>query len=96
MSEVMTKCPKCNREGFNGHCRECGYVAALDICVRMKPGRCANGAELGGGTRWHAVPYGQYKAICGTEPGRRTPGWSSWHDSKVVTCPTCKKRLEKR
>jgi hypothetical protein len=57
-------------------------------------GRCRNGAERDHGTRWHAVPIGGYKALCGAEPGRRSVGWSSGRiEDQGVTCPRCKKRL---
>lgn len=57
-------------------------------------GRCANGFEADGGTRWHAVPAAEddrpagYKALCGRAPGKRSAGWSS-KAGKVVTCPRC-------
>ena len=88
-------CPKCNWTMQDGLCVECGYIPELGYSVRMKPGRCASGAELGKGTLWHAVMPNEYNAICGTKPGRLTPGWSSWHNSKVVTCPKCIKKISK-
>jgi hypothetical protein len=63
----------------------------------MKPGRCANGAQRDHGTLVHAVDteyeWGSMEAaLCGTRPGRRTPGWSSYeHDA--ATCPKCLKKL---
>lgn len=92
--ELYSKCPVCYWPLQDSLCRECGYMLDLGYHVRMKPGRCANGAELGSGTLWHAVLPDNYKAVCGTEPGRRTPGWSSWHNSKEVTCPKCLKKLD--
>jgi hypothetical protein len=90
-------CPNCKSKNYttDGHCKDCGYVVKLDICVRQKAGRCANGAELGSGVLWHAIPksgesWGRIdKALCGARPGKRTPGWSSYHASTVITCPKC-------
>jgi hypothetical protein len=88
-------CPICASEYYkDGHCTDCGYVPALGLCVQIKPGRCANGSELGGGSIWHATKPGEYKALCGTKPGRLTPGWSSWHYSNVITCPKCLKKWQ--
>ena len=60
-------------------------------------GRCANGAEQDGGTRWHAVPAESWKALCGAEPGRRSAGWGPWDrreaEGQEVTCPRCLKRM---
>jgi hypothetical protein len=64
-----------------------------------KPGRCANGSQLDAGTRVHAVDteydWGSFEpALCGTRPGRRTPGWSS-DERDHATCPKCLKKLER-
>jgi len=69
--------------------------------VRSKTGRCANGMQLDAGIRGHAVPqretsgivHFEGKAICGTEPGRRSR-WSESQWINTVTCPACLKRLE--
>jgi hypothetical protein len=55
-------------------------------------GRCADGAERDSGTRYHAVPRGAHRAVCGAEPGRRSAGWSS-HAGAAVTCARCVARL---
>jgi len=97
-------CPNCKSKNYttDGHCKDCGYVVKLDICVRQKSGRCANGAELGHGILWHAVPksgesWGNIdRALCGARPGKRTPGWSGWHNSKEITCLKCLKRFSKQ
>jgi hypothetical protein len=60
----------------------------------MLTGRCMNGAERDHGTRAHAVPIGERKALCGAKPGRRSVGWSSYRES-TVTCPRCLKKLAK-
>lgn len=59
-------------------------------------GRAASGAQLGGGTLYHATDSGAYgigKALCGKQPGRRSAGWSCY-PGKSVTCPRCLKKLE--
>lgn len=65
----------------------------------MKPGRCANGAQRDAGTLIHAVEtddeWGSYHAaLCGTQPGRRTPGWSNEPAHDHATCPRCLKKLQ--
>jgi hypothetical protein len=65
----------------------------MNIC-RLS-GRCANGGELDGGTRYHAVPDGSYKALCGATYGRSSAGWSS-NEGTAVTCPRCLKKLSRQ
>jgi hypothetical protein len=60
--------------------------------ARTKAGRCANGAERDHGKVSHAVPVNSWKAICGTEPGRTSAGWSSFA-SPAITCPRCRRKL---
>lgn len=62
-----------------------------------KAGRAWNGAHRDAGTIVHLVegenPNGSWftKSLCGTEPGRRSYGWSP--TSKEVNCKKC---LDKR
>lgn len=51
-------------------------------------GRCSDGSERGKGSRFHAVPTGMYRALCGARPGRHSAGWS-WTPGDAVTCPRC-------
>lgn len=69
------------------------------IIAAKKAGRCTSGYELGQGTVIHAVEgelnswneiYG--KALCGTEPGRRSVGWTVMQE-KPVTCQKCLKKI---
>lgn len=65
----------------------------------MKPGRAANASQLGAGTLIHAVDteetWGSFQpALCGTRPGKRTPGWGS-DEYDAPTCPRCLKKLAK-
>jgi hypothetical protein len=99
----LPTCIKCARYwGLNtdGVCERCVIEAqdeARGYSIMMLAGRCANGAERDAGTRWHAVPIGQYKAKCGITYGRRSGGWSSAQPSdRVVTCPRCIKKLERK
>lgn len=63
--------------------------------ARYLAGRCANGAERDGGTLFHAVPAESWKALCGSQPGRRSAGWGTpWKDEQPVTCPRCLKRMK--
>jgi hypothetical protein len=62
-----------------------------DVVPLRKTGRCASGAELDGGTLYHAVPMGSNpwsRALCGTAPGKRGNGWSQYPGEKV-TCVKC-------
>ena len=76
-------------------CEQCKIDERRGYRVSSLAGRCANGAERDHGTRYHAVRTGEYKAVCGAEPGRRSVGWCDWGYGGEVTCPRCLKRLEK-
>lgn len=54
-------------------------------------GRCADGAQRGGGTRTHLVPMGTAfgRALCGAKPGRLSSGWSAVDGPETPTCPRC-------
>lgn len=61
-------------------------------------GRCANGAERDGGRIYHAVALvGECSlggvALCGKTYGRKSAGFV-W-ETAPVTCPRCKKKMEK-
>lgn len=67
----------------------------------MKPGRCANGAERDHGSLVHAVDteldWGSMApALCGTRPGKRTPGWVESYKGNTVTCPKCLKKMKEQ
>jgi len=66
-------------------------------------GRLANGFESDQGKRIHAVPStcGHYDstaiALCGANPGRRSGGWDVDNvANRLVTCPRCMQKMEKR
>lgn len=65
-----------------------------------KAGRAWNGAHRDAGTVVHIVegdePNGYWgnKALCGTEPGRRSYGWSK--TDKEVNCKNCIKKNSKQ
>lgn len=56
-------------------------------------GRCRSGGDNTGVVA-HAVPAGQWAALCGKEPGRLSAGWSEYIDD-AVTCPRCLRKIEK-
>jgi len=64
----------------------------------VKTGRCANGSERDRGRVVHLVRGSRTgdcwfaKALCGTEPGRLSAGWSEAMTEAEVTCPRCLKR----
>lgn len=97
---VLAQTPKrCYDHDQDDPCPDCAADKARGYTVRVLAGRCANGSELGGGARWHAVQIGEHgmdwTAMCGAKPGRRSAGWSRWIvRGQAVTCPRCAKKLE--
>lgn len=91
--------PHCRYHLFDlvdGNCPQCVEDDARGYEVLQLAGRCANGFQLDGGTRWHAVRKDEYRAVCGATYGRRSVGWSSYIKlHQPVTCPRCLKKLEK-
>ena len=66
---------------------------------RVKLGRLSNGFESDHGYVVHACSsnissYCGGKALCGTEPGKKSVGWSP-ADYPEITCPKCIKKLNK-
>ena len=82
-------------------CRQCVIDRERGYRVRSLAGRCANGAELDHGTRFHALKAigvigdDTNTALCGAKPGRRSVGWTTWGSDQAVTCPKCLKKLER-
>jgi hypothetical protein len=71
------------------------------ITPAKKAGRCANGAELDQGSVIHGVAgkpnnYGDVfgKALCGTQPGRRSVGWTTMSE-KSISCPKCLNKIRR-
>ncbi len=62
----------------------------VELFIKAKAGRRANGNESDKGLITHAV-LGKHglTALCGTKP---THDWGEWEESKV-TCEKCLKRL---
>jgi len=59
-------------------------------------GRCADGSQLGGGSRFHIVAEGDDdgNAICRATYGARSGGWSL-PQSEPASCPGCLARLKR-
>ncbi len=76
-------CPACAR------CHERGYRSMT------LTGRCANGAQRDRGTRVHAVPLEQCKALYGAQPRGRSR-WSEYGWGGAVTCNRCQQRLARQ
>lgn len=74
-------------------CPRCAENKKRGYRITQLIGRACSGAELGHGTRNHAVPLDSYTALCGAHPGRRSAGWSSYEED-AVTCPRCLKKIE--
>ncbi len=58
------------------------------MTARQLTGRCADGAERDHGSLFHYLEPGQWKALCGAKPGRRSAGWGS-EVREFATCPRC-------
>jgi len=69
------------------------------IIASRLSGRCANGAGLDSGVRYHAriVKDGlpDETAVCGATYGKRSGGWSLHGAENDVNCPRCVKKLER-
>jgi hypothetical protein len=81
------------------------FGASVMYQAKRLTGRCANGAERGGGHVYHAVPGGDWAtALCGAKPGRLSAGWDGYESRegephnlvKHVTCQRCLHRLARR
>lgn len=59
-----------------------------DFQIARKAGKLRNGGERGS-FRYHAVPYGDDKPLCGERPAI---SWRSEAGAEV-SCPRCLKRL---
>lgn len=67
------------------------------ITLLMMGGRCADGAERDHGTLIHACAAGEYAALCGRKPGRRSAGWfDAPAGATAPTCPRCRAKMRKR
>lgn len=68
------------------------------MIVARLAGRCANGAELDGGRKYHLLErYSEFgKALCGAKPGRTSGGWSQPYGDKEATCQDCIRKQRRR
>lgn len=88
--ERLAEIKKASKEAHKIECAKAIENQSYEIL--QLAGRCADGAELGHGTLWHAVVGST--AVCGQTYGRRSAGWSSWTpDNRRVTCPKCAKKI---
>lgn len=85
----------CNTEVMmpGDFCEQCKKEKAQGYEVLTMTGRCANGAQRDSGILYHAVKFGERKAMCGATHGKRSR-WSEYH-GEAVTCPRCIKKLER-
>ena len=70
----------------------------MNIVGSYKAGRLANGAERGQGRIIHGLLNGSWKALCGTEPGRRSGGWLPFDEplpAGSINCQKCLKKMDK-
>ena len=56
-------------------------------------GRARTGSDSAGSV-YHALPLGQYTAVCGKTYGRKSAGWSEYYGT-TVTCPKCLRKMAK-
>ena len=67
----------------------------------VKMGRLTCGFQKGHGVVRHAIPMDDYffgckgKALCGTQPGRRSVGWVNDEEVTEVTCARCLGKMRK-
>ncbi len=61
--------------------------------LRMAGRRPQTGSETDRGWWVHAVPVGEYVALCCAHPRRLSAGWLQTDGE--VTCPRCVRRIEK-
>lgn len=97
------KCKRCRWTGRElnerGLCQDCQNTLDRGYEISMKSGRCRTGSDFSNNYQFHArllndEGYPEYEAICGTQPGRHSPGWSDWNpEDRKVTCSRCLKRL---
>jgi hypothetical protein len=70
--------------------RKEGNVDLENFDIMYLAGRCVDGAERDGGTRFHVVNLTTAKALCGARPGKRSAGWfGAWIRPPQITCPKC-------
>ena len=67
--------------------------------VAAKMGTLSSGAQRNHGVVLHLVPdevrhFGHGKALCGTEPGRRSIGWATDYEGLEPTCKRCLAHLQ--
>lgn len=76
-------------------CEICKAEEARGYQIMQLLGRLRNGAARDHGILNHAVKLGEWKAVCGAQPGRRSVGWVRAYDlEEGVTCPRCIKRMD--
>ena len=100
--EPRPKCSDCRDVdvmNYGDLCEHCQKEASQGYKIMYKMGRLANGFALDAGIVYHAVEnaadYGLGKALCGTEPGRRSAGWHRV-TGQQVTCKACMKKLQNK
>ena len=73
----------------------------MNVVAVVKVGRLTCGAQKGHGVIRHALDVDRYcwgaksKALCGTEPGKRSVGFVSDEGKTEITCERCRKKIEK-
>lgn len=97
-------CRLCGQLGFvneDGFCKRCQEDVRRGYVISSKAGRCVTGAERDHGILFHVRMLDEnnmpsWTPLCGKAPGRRSAGWSTWRPAgQEVTCPACKRRLER-
>jgi hypothetical protein len=74
-------------------------VGSQPLTARTVLGHSTSGGRLDRGGHVHAVEGSSMisivPALCGTRPGRWSPGWSQPVDDPV-TCPRCQREMTRR
>lgn len=72
----------------------------MEVVSAVKVGRLTCGAQKGHGVVRHALEKDSYcwgtknKALCGTQPGRRSVGFVADEGITEITCDRCARKVE--
>ena len=63
----------------------------MQVHAARLAGRCRTGSD-GAGSVHHALPVGEWTALCGRTYGKLSAGWSDYY-GKTVTCEACLRKM---
>lgn len=92
-TQYCTRCREILSNGEGDPCLRCKREIENGYGAFQMLGRLRNGAARDHGILTHAVKNGEWRAVCGAQPGRRSVGWVRSYNDETITCPRCLKRL---